>query len=109
MNRELAAELITCYINAWVDKEFETFKRVLHNNATVRECTGTVITGEAELHRWFKEWNRSDNQVVHWQIHYIGYDEEGNKAFVEWDFKCIYESHQYEWDGVSIISFKDSL
>lgn len=109
MNRKLAEELITRYINAWVNKDFETFKQVVHHQACVRECTGAVITSKAELHRWFTEWNRSDNQVVYWHIHYIGYDEGGNKAFVEWSFKCIYESHHYEWDGASIVSFRDAL
>lgn len=109
MNRELAEELIAHYFNAWVKKDMEAFKRVLHNHAVVRECTGAVIKGEAALHRWFAEWNHSDNQVIHWHIRHVGYDDNRDIAFIEWNFKCVYESQQYEWDGASIVSFKDAL
>lgn len=40
MNREMAAEVITRYFNSWIDKDFETFKHVLHVHVDrVKQCT----------------------------------------------------------------------
>lgn len=46
--------------------------------------------------------------MEYWQIKKLGFDEENQTAFVEWRFKCVYGAKQYEWDGASIVYFKDS-
>lgn len=109
LSRNQAEDLIKTYFHSWIEKNFEQFTSVIHDEAIVRECTGAVIEGKAELHRWFKEWNDSGNQVVFWKIHTIGYDKERTSAFVEWTFKCIFEEQEYEWDGCSMVHFRDSL
>lgn len=109
MNRDQAIEIINLYFEAWVEKNFGKFAKVVHDNAIVRECTGAVIEGKDELYRWFREWNQGSNEVVHWKISYIGYDKEQMAAFVEWSFKCVYDGVEYEWDGSSTVKFKDAL
>lgn len=97
------------YFESWVEEDFEKFASSLDDEAIVRECTGAIIEGRDELHRWFTEWNKSDNKVVYWNIKHIGFDKEKMSAFVEWKFKCIFEGKECEWDGSSIVYFKDSL
>lgn len=109
MNRDKAVDLITRYFKAWEDKDFDLFAGTIHDAAIVRECTGAIIEGREQLHRWFSLWNGNDNGVLYWHVHRIGYDNERRAAFVEWTFKCRYEGKEYEWDGSSVVSFRDFL
>ncbi|WP_338543359.1 nuclear transport factor 2 family protein [Paenibacillus tundrae] len=109
MERETAVEVINQYFRSWVEKDFNLFVGSIHEEAIVRECTGEVIQGRDELNRWFKQWNGSDNEVMYWDIHNIGFDYEQMTAFVEWKFKCKYKGTTYEWDGTSIVYFENSL
>ena len=109
MNRDVAVDLITRYFKAWVNKDFDLFAGTVHDEATVREYTGAVIEGKEQLHRWFTWWNKHDNEVLYWDIHRIFYDDEQQSACVEWTFKCRYEGKEYEWDGSSVVVFRDSL
>jgi ketosteroid isomerase-like protein len=107
MNREEAKDLITRYFRAWVKRDFDLFAGTVHDETVVRECTGAVIEGKEQLHRWFREWNGQGNEVLDWRIHRFGYDGVQQSAFVEWTFKCRYEGREYEWDGCSAVSFRD--
>lgn len=109
MNREIVVQRITMYFQSWVEKDFDKFISVIHDEAIVRECTGAVIEGKDELQRWFTEWNESGNKVVYWDINSIGFDSEKKAAFVEWKFKCVFEKKEYEWDGSSIVYIRDNL
>lgn len=109
MNRDKIEEQIKRYFDAWVECDFEKFKSVVHEGAIVRECTGAVIEGKQQLHRWFTEWNEHGNKVESWDIHSIGIDSENDTAYVEWEFKCVFEGKEYEWDGASIVYFRDEL
>jgi len=109
MNRDRAIDLIRRYFKAWVDMDFDLFAGTVHDDATVRENTGAVMEGREQLHRGFAWWTRSNNEVDYRNIHRIFYDEEQQTAFVEWTFKCRYEGQEYEWDGSSAITFRDSL
>lgn len=55
MNREMVDQRITMYFESWVEKDFNKFISVIHDNAIVRECTGAVIEGKEALQRWFTE------------------------------------------------------
>lgn len=109
MHRNDAVDTITFYFESWVENDFSKFSRVIHDEAIVRECTGAIIEGKDELRKWFAQWNENGNRVVHWIIEYIGFDKESVSAFVEWKFKCIFEGKEYEWNGASIVYFRDSL
>lgn len=109
MNRNQASIIISEYFESWIKKDIEMFSRVVHDAAIIRECTGAVMEGKNELLIWFAQWNDSDNKVDYWEIKEIGFDEVRNVAFVEWRFKCLYDGKEYEWDGSSIVYFKESL
>lgn len=109
MNRDQATGLITSYFESWVEQNADQFRRTIHEDGVVRECTGAVIQGKHQLERWFTEWNESGNKVLYWNIHHIGYDPEKLSAFVEWSFKCCFEGIEYEWDGASVVYFRDAL
>lgn len=109
MNRNEASQIIREYFESWIKKDIAMFGKVVHEEAIVRECTGAVMQGKDELKNWFHQWNESDNKVDYWAIQEIGNDEARNAAFVEWKFKCFYEAKEYEWDGASIVYFKESL
>lgn len=109
MDKAKARELITAYCNAWVQNDSHLFSSVLHNEAVVRECTGSVMEGKVVLQQWFSDWNSNRNKVDYWTIQTFGYDGGNLTAFVEWEFKCEYKSKEYEWNGCSIVYFKDHL
>ncbi|CAH0121107.1 hypothetical protein PAE9249_03633 [Paenibacillus sp. CECT 9249] len=109
MNRDQATQIIRQYFESWVKKDMEMFRSVLHDKAIVRECNGTVIEGRDELTNWFTQWNGNDNKVEYWTIKSVGFDEIVNTAFVEWIFKCVYDAQEYEWEGSSIVYFRNSL
>ncbi|WP_043891125.1 nuclear transport factor 2 family protein [Paenibacillus sp. Aloe-11] len=109
MNRNQAFRIIGEYFESWIKKDTEIFNKVIHDAAIIRECTGAVMEGKNELVNWFTQWNNSDNKVDCWEIKEIGFDEASEAAFVEWRFKCLYDAQEYEWDGASIVYFKDSL
>ncbi|GGH27434.1 nuclear transport factor 2 family protein [Paenibacillus segetis] len=109
MNRNQTSIIINEYFESWIKKDMEMFTKVVHDEAIIRECTGAVMEGKNELENWFTQWNNSDNKVDYWTIKEIGYDEVRNVAFVEWRFKCLFDAKEYEWEGSSIVYFKDSL
>jgi len=109
LKRDLAKQLTRQYFESWVTADNERFIKTLHDKAVVRECNGTVIEGMEQLKAWFSEWNEHGNSVEYWDIKVFGWDEEADTAFVEWTFKCVYDNQEYEWDGSSIIYFRDSL
>jgi ketosteroid isomerase-like protein len=109
LNRNQVTKIINDYFESWVKKDLESFCNVIHDKVIVRECTGAVIEGKHEVINWFTQWNISDNKVDYWTIKELGLDETRDIAFVEWRFKCIFDAKMYEWDGSSIIYFKESL
>jgi hypothetical protein len=109
MNRDKVFEKINQYFTSWIEKDFNLFESVLHDESVIRECTGTVIQGRDQLNGWFLQWNGNGNEVVSWEIKNIGYDSESLNAFVEWNFICKFKSRKYEFEGSSIICFENSL
>lgn len=109
MNRNQVTKTVSDYFESWIKKDIGMFSNVIHDAAIITECTGAVMEGKDELVSWFTQWNNSDNKVEYWTIKEIGFDETRNVAFVEWRFKCIYDTKEYEWDGSSIVYFKESL
>lgn len=109
LDRNQASKLIDQYFESWIKQDLELFSKVVHEKAVIRECTGAVMEGKAELASWFTQWNNGDNRVDYWGIKEIEFDEVSQVAFVEWIFKCFYEAKDYEWDGVSVVRFKEAL
>lgn len=109
MEKEAAKKLIEKYIKAWKEKDFKMLLSVLHEQAEVRESTGAVYQGKETLEKWFISWNQGTNKVIYWEINSFGFDEKREVAFIEWKFKCSYENKEYEFEGSSIVYFKDNL
>ncbi len=109
MEEKIARELIEKYFKAWKEKDLKSFLSVLHNQAEVRESTGAIYQGKKTLEKWFTSWNRGTNRVIYWKINSFGFDEKKSTAFLEWKFKCSYESKEYEFEGSSIVYFKDKF
>ena len=85
------------------------FLSVLYDQVEVRENTGAIYQGKKTLEKWFTSWNRGANKVIYWEINSFGFDEKKSAAFVEWNFKCKYENKEHEFEGSSIVYFKDNL
>lgn len=109
MDKSEARGLIDRYFTAWLEADREAFLSCLHPQAVVRECNGSAYAGRQELERWFRDWNRDGNRVQRWDILAAGFDEQEVTAFVEWEFRCVYEQAEYGWLGVSIIRFADGV
>lgn len=107
MERVRARELTDRYFTAWLDADIAAFLSCLHRKAVVRECTGAAFEGLEELERWFGEWNRGENRVTQWEVSSWGFDEGEESAFIEWEFRCLYEGTEYEWLGASVVHFRD--
>jgi len=109
MEEEIAKELIEKYTKAWKEKDLKMLLSVLHDRIEIRESTGAVYHGKKTLEKWFTSWNQGTNKVIYWEINSFGFDEKREVAFIEWKFKCSYENKEYEFEGSSIVYFKDEL
>lgn len=109
MEEETVKKLIEKYIKGWKDRDLEMLLSVLHAQIEVRECTGAVYQGKETLEKWFTDWNQGTNKILYWKINSLSFDENKSVAFFEWKFKCFFEDKEYEFEGLSIIYFKDKL
>ncbi len=109
MKEETAKKLIEKYVNGWKDGDLKILLSVLHDRVEVRECTGAVYQGKKTIGKWFTSWNQGTNKIIYWEINSFGFDEKKAVAFFEWKFKCRYENKEYQFEGSSIVYFKDEL
>jgi len=82
---------------------------VLHDKIEIWECTGAVYLGKRTFERWFNDWYQGTNRILYWEIKSFGFDERKSAAFIEWKFKCCYKDKEYQFEGSSVIYFKDEL
>ncbi len=109
MKEETAKDLIEKYIRGWKDNDLEILLPVLHDEVELWECTGAVYQGKRTIERWFTDWYQGTNRILYWEIKSFGFDEKNSTAFIEWKFKCRHENKEHEFEGSSVIYFKDEL
>jgi hypothetical protein len=109
LKKAFAKELVEKYARGWKDKNLEMLLEVIHKEVEVWECTGAVYKGKRTFKKWFTNWYKGANKIIYWDINSFGFDNEQSAAFIEWKFKCKYENKEYEFEGSSVIYFKDEL
>jgi hypothetical protein len=87
-----------------MDKDPSAIEEYFSDSIVYSECYGPEYRGKEQCLRWFKDWNNKGS-VLAWEIKNITSIKD--TCFVEWHFGCDYENKIAEFDGVSIIKFKD--
>ncbi len=109
LKKAYARELIEKYVKGWKDRNLDMLLEVVHEQVEVWECTGAIYQGKKTLEKWFTDWYQGTNRITHWDIDSFGFDNEESAAFIEWKFRCIHENKEYQFEGSSVIYFKDEL
>lgn len=99
-------DVIRNYFNAWIDKNIEVVKETFSEDIIYSECYGPEYHGIEQVLKWFADWNKKGT-VLNWDIKQV--IPVNKMAFVEWHFKCDYDSNIDEFDGVTITKFNNSM
>jgi hypothetical protein len=95
-------QIIKNYFAAWLNKDNLVLKQSFASNAIYSECYGPEYHSLETIELWFSDWNKRGTVLI-WDIKQFIH--QGNKAVVEWYFKCEFDGELGDFDGVSIIEF----
>lgn len=98
--------IIKRYFDAWIKNDIEIVKETFSQNIVYSECYGPQYHGLAQIIRWFTEWNEK-GRVLEWNIKRT--IQKNNILVAEWYFKCNYNNHMDEFDGVTIADFDENM
>jgi len=97
-------KIVKEYFQSWINKDPSVIRENFSDSVIYSECYGPEYRSKEHCLKWFGDWNKK-GFVLRWDIK--DFQEVGNTCFVEWHFKCNYESKIDEFDGVSIIKFEE--
>jgi len=102
-NREC---IIDCWFHSWFDQEFDSYEKLFSQDIYYSESWGPEYVGIEEIKRWKENWHRHSKLRV-WQIKKIYHFDD--YSLVEWYFDNESKDGRHEFDGVSLIKWKDNL
>ncbi|AUI70929.1 hypothetical protein COSHB9_19640 [Companilactobacillus alimentarius] len=98
-------DIIQQYFQSWLTKDFSKLDDYFDSKIIYRESYGPIYIGLSELHQWISTMSKQQ-KVLSWRIDKI-LQSDKNTFTVLWYFHAI-EHTEYDFDGVSIIQFKDN-
>lgn len=98
-------EIIKNYFQSWISNNCKILRDIFDSKVIYSECYGPEYRGLDVIERWFKDWHKQGT-VLAWDIKQFIHS--ANVTVVEWYFKCKYDGGISEFDGVSLIEFKDN-
>lgn len=101
-------EIFQKLIEAWINKDVKQFLSVCDEGISYTESFGAQYCGKVECEKWFIHWNSPvENKVESWDIKASHFD--GEIGFFTWNFKCVYEGKEEQFDGCSLVKFSGNL
>ena len=95
-------EIIARWFSAWLGRDAEQARGIFAVDAVYSECYGPEYRGEAQILRWFEDWNKR-GRVLEWRVK--EYTHQGNRCASEWFFSCEYDGVIDGFDGVTLAEF----
>lgn len=102
MNKQ---EIIKEYFQSWISNDISIVEKIFSEEILYTECYGPQYKTKKQILNWFRDWQEK-GKVISWDIKNI-YELE-KVLIVEWNFKCIWEEKETDFDGVSIVEFNES-
>ncbi|MEH1646970.1 nuclear transport factor 2 family protein [Pediococcus pentosaceus] len=103
MNEQIST--IQKYFNMWLVKDCHALDTIFTPTIHYVECYGAEYLGIPEIQQWMNHKFKIQT-VTQWDIKNIY--REKSVFTVEWFFACTDHGKDYKFDGVSLITFKDS-
>lgn len=106
MNKATAYLLIQSYIDGWINGNLESIVSTLCEDCVIIESHGPRYTGLENIKGWVNDWFVDNNRVNRWKVSSFCFTDEN--AFFEWSFNCSFENKIYDFEGASLVTFRDS-
>lgn len=105
MNADLAKQLIRRYVDGWREGDATKILDTVTEDCVVVESHGPTYHGKDQIARWVDTWFGAGGEVLVWEIRSLEVlDETG---FFEWSFGCKWLGERYDFDGASVVRFRD--
>lgn len=109
MHRDVARTLTDTYVDSWLTRDIDLFLGTLHPGIVVREYHGPEYHGRDECRDWFSSWHADGGSVRTWAVTSHIYDDESQRAAIEWDFSCLADGDTHRFLGASLVHFAEDL
>jgi ketosteroid isomerase-like protein len=105
MNAELADRLIRQYVDGWRESDAAKILETVTDDCVIAESHGPTYHGKEQAARWIDTWFGAGGEVLAWEIRSLEATREA--AFFEWSFACQWLGESYEFEGASVVRFRD--
>ena len=105
MKREDAESLIQRYVEGWRKADRDKILDTLAPDCVIVESHGPTYRGRAAIGQWIDTWFEAGGTVDRWEITSLAIAEDA--AAFEWSFACTWLEKAYDFEGASIVRFKE--
>jgi hypothetical protein len=105
VNAELADRLICRYVDGWRDADAAMILASISADCVITESHGPTYRGKDQIARWIETWFGAGGEVLLWEIRSL--EALGNAGFFEWSFACKWLEERYDFEGASVVRFRD--
>ena len=101
-NDALRRQIITDYFHSWTTGDVSEWRSWFSSDVHYEESVGTGYEGIDQMLRWQNDW-KDHGTVFSWNISEM--HSSGDTYTVIWNFHCVYDGNESEFNGVSVIDF----
>jgi len=105
VNAELANRLIRQYVDGWREGDAAKILGTVTDDCVITESHGPTYRGKDQVARWVDTWFGAGGEVLAWDIR--SFETLGEAACFEWSFTCKWLGERYEFEGASVVRFRD--
>jgi ketosteroid isomerase-like protein len=105
MDTHKATNLIKQYVEGWKAAQIDDVLNTLAEDCVVTESYGPIYRGRDKVRVWIEKWLGEDNRVLQWDIHSFVHGQDS--AAFEWSFKCLWHGSEFNFEGASVVQFKN--
>lgn len=105
VNAELAERLIRQYVDGWREGDAAKILASVTGDCVVTESHGPTYHGAEQIARWVDTWFGAGGEVLAWEVRSL--EATRAAACFEWSFACKWLEERYEFEGASIVRFRD--
>ena len=105
VNAEAADRLIRQYVEGWREGDAAKILDTVTEDCVIIESHGPTYRGKDQVVRWVDTWFGAGGDVLAWEIRSLEATLEA--AYFEWSFACKWLEEKYEFEGASVVRFRD--
>ena len=105
MNVTAVRQLVTTYMEGWVEGNREKILSTLDPACVIIESYGPTYRGKEVVAEWIDTWLGAGNRVDRWELTSFFMTDE--MCIFEWNFACTFEGKYAEFEGISLARLKN--